>query len=108
MEGKYTITTKYDGDDYYKSSTTSNIIFVKKYNSILYCNDTNICMPEKDYLSLYLIDEKYKGISNQTILISINDKKHTVKTDNMGCAKLKINYTTGLYIVFLKIISINI
>ena len=96
-EGKYTITTKYNGNDYYKSSSTSNIIFVKKYNSILYCNDTNISLPEKDYLSLYLIDEKYKGISNQTILISINDEKHTVKTDNIGCAKLKINYTTGLY-----------
>lgn len=94
----YTVVAKFEGDS---ENLNSNIIYgkitVNKLNSILYCNNTKVLNSDENYLTFYLTDNMTNALSNQPILISFNYQNHTLKTNNMGCAKLKINYTEDLY-----------
>ena len=88
-EGNYNITTQY------KTAKNVNNIYVG--DILLKGNDLTIYNTETGIYQLSLIDKNGKGVANQTITITLNNKKYTRTTDKNGQATLSIKLDTGKY-----------
>ena len=88
-EGNYNITTQY------KTAKNINNIYVG--DILLKGNDLTIYNTETGIYKLSLIDKNGKGVANQTITITLNNKKYTRTTDKNGQTTLSIKLNTGKY-----------
>ncbi|WP_295611989.1 Ig-like domain-containing protein [uncultured Methanobrevibacter sp.] len=88
-EGNYNITTQY------KTAKNVNNIYVG--DILLKGNDLTIYNTETGIYKLSLIDKNGKGVANQTITITLNNKKYTRTTDKNGQTTLSIKLNTGKY-----------
>ena len=88
-EGNYNITTQY------KTVKHVNNIYVG--DVLLKGNDLTIYNTETGIYQLSLIDKNGKGVANQTITITLNNKKYTRTTDKNGQTTLSIKLNTGKY-----------
>ena len=90
-EGNYKITTTY------KTIIKTNNITIE--NILLKGEDLTLYNTETGTYTATLIDKEGNKIANQTITITLNNKKYTQKTDINGTVKQKINLDTGNYTI---------
>ena len=86
----YTVTLTYSGNDDYASSKTSTKIIVKtgfKKTKITSSN-MKVKRNKKKTFSLKLTNNAGKALKNQKILVKLNSKTYTIKTNGKGIAKL--------------------
>ncbi|WP_295611986.1 Ig-like domain-containing protein [uncultured Methanobrevibacter sp.] len=87
--GNYNITTQY------RTVIHTNNIYVG--DLLLKGNDLTIYNTENGTYELSLTDKNGKGVSNQTISITLNNKTYTKTTDEKGKTSLNIKLDTGNY-----------
>ncbi|WP_405291283.1 right-handed parallel beta-helix repeat-containing protein [Methanobrevibacter sp.] len=86
----YTVTLTYSGNDDYASSKTTTKIIVKtgfKKTKITSSN-MKVKRNKKKTFSLKLTNNAGKALKNQKILVKLNSKTYTIKTNGKGIAKL--------------------
>ena len=90
-EGNYNITTQY------RTATHSNNIYIGEI--LLKGNDLTIYNTETGIYQLNLTDKNGKGVANQTITITLNNKTYARTTDENGTTSLIIKLDTGKYTI---------
>ena len=93
--GKYTVNVYFEGDDTYLASdnytSTINILStVKASNMKKYYQGST-------YYTATFYDSKGNVLKNKNVVIKVNGKSHTVKTNSKGVASLAINLKPGSY-----------
>lgn len=88
----YTVTLAYSGSDDYDSSKTTTKIIVKSGSkkSKIISSNMIIKKNKKKSFSLKLTNNKGKALKNQKVIVKLNGKTYTLKTDSKGIAKLSI------------------
>ena len=90
--GKHSIDASYQiGNDFIFTG------FTEFTNVNLIVDDLTKYYGSKDKFVLYLTDYKGNPIAGESVIISLNEKNYTVKTDNEGIATLSINLLPGEY-----------
>ena len=96
-EGKYTITTNFNGNDYYKSSIIKNTVAVNKKSSTIAGTNLVKFYGDNTPYTVKLQDGGGKLISGANIYFTINGVTYDCTTDNNGVASLSINLKEGSY-----------
>ena len=93
-EGHYTVDVIYEGDDVdYASSSAKAEIIVKKLSSKIVSSNVYMIPKMTEYYSMALVDAFGNAIPNQRIIIKVNNKIYTPKTNSKGIVKLKLKFT---------------
>ena len=89
--GKYTVSVKFLGDDFYKAKSNSFKITVnKKKMSLKVPKKTFKSSVKVKKLTATLKDNKGKLISGKKIVFKVNGKKYVAKTNKKGIATVKV------------------
>ena len=95
-EGTYVLNVDYsgDGENYYSSHASSNVIIRKTKTSIV---SSNMKMVPKlaEYFTIMLIDELGNALSHQNVIFKINGKSYYMATDASGFASIKLKFSTN-------------
>lgn len=88
----YPVTITYSGSDDYRSSKTSAKIIVKtgSKKSKITSKNMKVKRNKKKAFSLKLTNGAGKALKSQKVIVKINGKTHTIKTNSKGIAKLSI------------------
>lgn len=90
--GTYNFKISFEGDDYYSASSKSVKVFVKKQSLRLTApNKTYKSNYKYKYLTATLKNSKGKLIANKKVVITVNGRKYTAKTNSKGIAKVKVS-----------------
>ena len=98
-EGTYTITTTYNGNTYYYSSSHNGHATVNKHNTTLYGQDLSKYYGDTTPYSVTLTNSNGDLLTNYTISLTIHGVTYTRNTDSNGIARLNINLHEGTYII---------
>ena len=90
----YSVSVSYLGSDDYKSSYTSTKINVKTGSKKSKITSSNIKMKKnkKKSFKFKLISSSKKAISKQKIIVKVNNKLYTVKTNKKGIGKISLKF----------------
>lgn len=88
----YTTTIKYAGSDDYKNTKLTSSIVVKtgSKKSKIKASNIKIKKNKKKTYKFKLVNNAGKALKSQKIIVKLNGKKYTVKTNKKGVAKLSI------------------
>ncbi len=88
----YLVSISYDGNDDYKSSTTSAKITVKSGSkkSKIKASNFKVKKNKKKTLKMKLTNNEGKALKSQKVLLKLNGKTFTIKTSGKGLAKFSI------------------
>ena len=100
-EGIYTITTKYDGNDYYKSSSI-NTVTVNKKSTFLKANDLTKYANENTKFQIQLCSIDGEKLANRNIVVNVNNKNYNELTDKNGYVYLNMDLPVGNYVITSK------
>ena len=100
--GSYSIGAYYPGDEKYAQNTNSSTVNVVPTNARLIASDLTMYYKNGSSYVVRLVDSTGKGITYQTILMTISGKTYTLKTDKDGYAKLPINLAPNVYDITIK------
>jgi hypothetical protein len=106
--GDNSVSVQYLGNDnYYKTTDIIVPVIIKKPSSIKPIENLKIATDSgAKAISVTLIDNENKTISNATVTITINGRKYTGVTDNNGVAKIKVS--SKLYPeIYTAVVSFN-
>ena len=90
-KGNYEITTTYKEIKLKNNITISDVLLIGE--------DLTFYNTQTKTYHLTLIDKEDKGIANETIIVTLNNKKYTLITDKNGNTSLKIKLNPGKYII---------
>lgn len=96
---KYSISTKFKGDNQFKSSSKTLKFYVVSKFSLKISNSKLLT---KGYLRIYLKDSIKSKFSKKTIIITIGNKKFSKKTSTEGIIVLKPNVPAKIYTIKAK------
>lgn len=97
--GTYRVVTTFEATKQYDKQTTKSTIKVKP---TIRCSDfTKYYKNTAAYYSTFY-DKQGKLLKNTAIVLNLNSKKYSVKTNKNGIAKLKIDLKPGKYIIKLN------
>ena len=88
----YSVTMSYGGNDDYKSSSTTTKIVIKtgSKKSKIKASSMKIKNNKKKTLKIKLTNSAGKALKSQKVVVKLNGKSYTVKTNGKGVAKLSI------------------
>lgn len=88
----YTVTITYSGNEDYNNSKLTSSIVVKtgSYKSKIKASNIKIKMNKKKTFKLKLLNKAGKALKSQKIIVKLNGKTYTIKTNKKGIAKLSI------------------
>ena len=91
----YPVTITYSGSDDYKSSKTSAKIIVKtgSKKSKITSKNMKVKRNKKKAFSLKLTNGAGKAIKSQKVIVKVNGKTYTLKTNTKGIAKLSLKFS---------------
>ena len=94
-KGTYAVTLTYGGSDDYKSSKTTSKIIVKagSKKSKITASNLKFKKNKKKTFSLKLTSGDGKALKNQKVIVKLNGKTYTLKTNGKGVAKLSIKFS---------------
>ena len=92
----YKITTKFAGNDRYKSISKTNNIVVKYSSKTAKLSTPTVTIPPKTskYYTVTLKDGNGKGIAKQKVTVKINGKTYTKTTNSKGQVKISVKFTS--------------
>ena len=88
----YSVSLNYAGSDDYKASKTTTKIIVKtgSKKSKITASNIKVKKNKKKTFQLKLTNSAKKALKGQKILVKVNGKSYTIKTNSKGIAKLSI------------------
>lgn len=91
----YKVIISYKGNNKYNAVIKTNKIIVKYSSKKAKLSTPNLVIPPKTakYYTVSLKDENAKGISKQKVVVKINGKKYTKKTNSKGQIKIKVKFS---------------
>jgi hypothetical protein len=100
-QGNYRISIFYDGNDYYINSSASSIINVIAIETILTLTTSSpIKKGDVAVVKATLKNNKNQLLTNQDIIINVNNQNYKSKTDSYGVATFFVNnLSTGTYTI---------
>ena len=97
LPGNHTAEIIYEEDAIYLSSSSNANIIINKIATFITANNINFTYDNPENLTVTLKDYKNNFLTNKNIQIIINDKNHTITTNNNGQATLPIDTLPGNY-----------
>ena len=98
ITGTYAVEYSFLGDENYTSANANSTITVKSdvvtYLKVVH---KDYCEGIKSVFKIKLVDIDNKAISGKTIIIKVNGKKYSAKTDSKGYATFYLNLKKGLH-----------
>ena len=90
----YKISISYKGNNKYKAVSKTNKIIVKYSSKKAKLTTPKVTIPPKTakYYTVSLKDVNGKAISKQKVIVKINGKKYTKKTNSKGQIKIKVKF----------------
>ncbi len=90
----YKIAISYKGNSKYKAVSKTNKLIVKYSSKKAKLTTPSITIPPKTlkYYTVSLKDVNGKGIAKQKVVVKINGKKYTKKTNSKGQIKIKVKF----------------
>lgn len=95
--GNYYALSAFDGDLWHANSTTLTKVDVYGDYSNLTTIENLVLREKGNYYTVKLTDSKGNPLSNENVLITINNVSYSRVTDKNGDARLKINLNYGYY-----------
>ena len=91
----YKITISYKGNDKYKAVSKTNKLIVKYSSKKAKLTTPTVTIPPKTakYYTVSLKDANGKAISKQKVVVKVNGKKYTKKTNSKGQIKIKVKFS---------------
>ena len=91
----YKISIKFAGDKAYKAASKTNKILVKYSSKTSKLSAPKVSIPPKTAkkYTVTLKDANGKGISKQKVIIKVNGKTYTKKTNSQGKASIKVKFS---------------
>ena len=89
--GKYSMTTKFAGDEIYSQASKTNTVTIKKASAKLITYNRTYVNKSGQYFTAKLTDNNDNPLSGENITLNVGKGSYTKTTDENGMVKLKIN-----------------
>ncbi len=99
LEGTYLLTTVYNGNTYYNSTSRLNSVMINRRATSILGSDLRKYPEDTTPYTIFLKDNLNNSLSNKNILITVNSISYSRTTDNNGFASLDINLSPGSYTI---------
>ena len=92
-EGTYPATVRFVENDEYYASSAKATVYVKKEATQIISSNINMVPNVAEYFKFTLKDASGKAIPNQKVVVTVNGKSYTLKTDSKGQAGLSLKFS---------------
>ena len=97
--GKYTVTSKFDGNSKYSEVKINNTITVEKPRLTIVAEDVNMTYQDGTNYTVQITDGDGQAVAQDGVVIkvTINGKSYNIRTNAEGISSLPINLKAGTY-----------